>query len=229
MLEARNLNILNKANNLVFANPISFIVQSSEIWRFRGPNGIGKSSVYESFIGLRQIYQGEIVWESKITLNELSPSKRIALGIKYTPQKNAFFSDLTILENLKIVTDYLTPSDQNKEEILNHAITTFKLTEFINKLPTQLSGGQVRLSELSKLMIGPAKLALVDEPFAALDINTIEKVCEIFLHLKECGTSFFLNDHNLKAVESIADFDLALTKNTVKIIPINKKKEEVIP
>lgn len=222
MFEARNLNILNKANNIVFANNVSLKIQSNEIWRFRGPNGIGKSSVYESLIGLRPIAQGEVIWDSIISLNNLPPTSRIALGIKYTPQKNAFFKDLSIYKNLSIFAAYLVKDQKLRESSLEKTISTFQLNEFVHKLPQQLSGGQVRLSELAKLIIGNCRLALVDEPFAALDPNTIEKVCEIFSKLKEAGVSFFINDHNLKAVESISDFDLALTKNTVKIIQLKQ-------
>lgn len=221
MFEARNLNILNKANNLVFSYNLSFSIQSSEIWRFRGPNGIGKSSLYESLIGLRPIFEGEIYLDS-VSLNNLSSTQRINLGLKYTPQKNAFFNDLSVFQNLSIFANYLTSNSANHNDILDNAIETFQLNEFVHKIPSQLSGGQQRLSELSKIMIGPCKLALIDEPFAALDSNTIQHVCNIFLQLKEQGLSFFINDHNLKALESIADYDLALTKSTVKIASLKK-------
>lgn len=216
MFEARNLNILNKSNKIIFPSNISFCIQENEIWRFKGPNGIGKSSFYEALIGLRPIYQGEILLNSK-SLNRLKPTDRIALGLKYIPQKNAFFNDLSIFQNLSICTYYLCHKSK-KNDMLEKAIKTFELSEFVHKLPTQLSGGQQRLAELSKLLIGNFKLALIDEPFAALDINTIQKVCNIFSILKEEGMSLLINDHNLKAIEEIADHDISLTQNNVKII-----------
>ncbi|WP_342261740.1 ATP-binding cassette domain-containing protein [Alphaproteobacteria bacterium endosymbiont of Tiliacea citrago] len=218
MFEAKNLNVLNKANNLIFVTNVNFKINSNEIWRLRGPNGIGKSSFYEALIGLREINQGEIILNSSITLNNLSSIKRIELGLKYIPQKNSFFQDLSVYNNLCIFAEYLVPKANEREDTINKAISTFQINEFVYKTPNQLSGGQLRLCELSKLMVGKCQLALIDEPFAALDIPTIENVCEIFIKLKEKGLSFLINDHNLKALESISDFDLAITKTNVKII-----------
>jgi ABC-type lipopolysaccharide export system ATPase subunit len=219
MLTLVNVNILNKGNKLIFTQPTSFEIKSGEIWMLKGPNGIGKSSLYEALIGLRPINFGQIYIdhnEQDVLINPLPPADRVHLGLKYVSQANALFDNFSIIQNLTMCAEFLLPKAKIKEAV-NDAITKFNLGTFAHKSPYQLSGGQKRLAELSKITIGECKVVLMDEPFAAIDENKIEDVLNILVSLSENGMSIFMNDHNNAAVEKISTHQLHLTNTFTKI------------
>lgn len=215
MFKSINVNILNKANNKIFKEPINFTINDSEIWRIKGPNGIGKSSIYESLIGLRPIHGGYIYFNN-IHINNLPANKRTLLGIKYIAQNNSLFNNLTIKQNLELFAEYLEKKE-NQKSIVEKTINLFNLNNFVDKYPYELSGGQQRLSELSKIMIGPNKLILLDEPFAAIDQNIIDRLLNIFIQLKKEGSSFLINDHNTKATDQIYEHEIFIYPNYTQI------------
>lgn len=218
MFRANNFNILNKANKLLFTKNISFEINTNEIWRIIGANGIGKSSLFESLLGIRGIHHGELFFNGH-NLNKVEAWKRPSLGMKFILQGNLFFDDLSILENLKIFSEYLLNYDE-REDAVHYAIETFNLKHFVNKTPKQLSGGQRRVSELSKMVIGKNDFILLDEPFAAIDLTTVESLIYIFLILKEKGKSFLINDHNIDILTPVVDCDIIITPETK--ISLNK-------
>lgn len=216
MFKAVDLNVLNKGGKLIFNAPISFEIKESEIWMLKGTNGIGKSSLYEAFIGLRPINTGSI-YLNNILLNDKKSENRVALGLKYVPQVNALFDDISVFNNLKIFSEFLVPANE-RSFIIEKAIDLFKLKEFVYQTPNHLSGGQKRMVELSKIIFGKCFLILMDEPFAAIDEDKVDYISEIFNNLKnEEQISFFINDHNTKAVEKIASYCLNITQSSSKI------------
>ncbi len=203
----KNLNILNKAQKLIFDN-FSFEINKGEIWIAMGPNGIGKSSFWEALIGIGPIKSGKIFLNNVDITNKL-PAERVRLGMRYIAQNNALFDDISVEENLKIVAESLLRSKERKAAIEN-AVKTFWLEPLLKKKPGKLSGGQRRRVELSKIMIGPSTLILMDEPFAAVDEEFTQKINQIFIQMKKNGTSFLINDHNSFAMRSIADYCIHL-------------------
>lgn len=223
MFELKNINIINKGGTLVFKDLLSLTIQKNEIWQFKGSNGIGKTSVFESFIGLRSICQGEI-WHNDKRIDQLSPQKRIKLGIKYIGQENALFESLSVYDNLKICAEFLVEKKE-QTSVIEEALTMFALTELKHKYAGELSGGQKRLVELSKLIIGKIDIVLMDEPFAAIDEVMIEYLQNIFKKLKtEKEISFFINDHNSKAINAISNMQLEITKTKTAINILNHNK-----
>ena len=219
VFEAKKLTILNKAGVKIFSD-FSFKVQKGEIWILNGPNGIGKSSFYESLIGIQEIKKGKILLNNE-EISSLIPPERVRKGLKYTPQTNALFSQATVLENLKMISELLEKKDQRNSKI-QKAIELFSLKAIENKKAGALSGGQKRRVELSKIIIGKNDLIIMDEPFAAIDEKTTEKVSKVLLKLKEEGKSFIITDHNLSATEKIADKVIDLDGKTAVIREANK-------
>ncbi len=220
MFQAKNLYIKNKAEILVFEN-FSFTINPGEIWMIQGPNGIGKSSVYESLIGLRKIKAGSIFLNQK-NITQYDPYQRVQSGMKYIAQNNALFDDLSVMENLKIFAQSLT-SRYMQKSVISNAIELFDLKTLIDKKPEQLSGGQKRRVELSKMVIGNTSLILLDEPFAAIDKDRIKTLCQTFLTIAETfKCSFFINDHSKEDVISLSNYCITLGINkTTSIEKLN--------
>jgi len=212
VFEARNLSVLNKANRRIFAD-FSFKVGAHEIWMVEGPNGIGKSSLYEAIVGIGPIENGQIFVDGK-EITKLRPEQRVRAGIKYIPQNNALFDDISVKNNLLIFAQSLLPKNQQNTAI-DEAIELFELKDFVKKKPSELSGGMKRSVELSKIVIGPAFFIMMDEPFAAIDEIKIEKLTKLFRKIatqKRC--SFFINDHRLEEIYNLSDFCIHLGQST---------------
>lgn len=207
VFEGKNLHLLAKSGFLIFSD-FSFSLQKGEICLLLGPNGIGKSSFYESIIGLHSVEKGEF-FLNNFSINSLKPSERVRAGIKYISQSTALFDHATVLDNLEIAAEYLLPKKERKEAIDN-AIETFFLKKIKNKKTKNLSGGQKRRVDLAKILIGKADLIIMDEPFAAIDQGMIDKISNIILSLKEQGKSFIITDHNIDAIKKIGDFAITV-------------------
>jgi lipopolysaccharide export system ATP-binding protein len=216
IFEAKNLTVLNKANNIIFKN-FSFEISNHSIWMATGPNGIGKSSLWEALIGIRKFESGSIFLNNTNITNVIA-CERVRLGMKYISQANALFDDLSVLDNLIIVADSLLPKNERKQAI-EQALEAFDLTKLIKQKANNLSGGQRRRVELSKIMIGRAYLVLLDEPFAAIDEEYTYKIAHIFKTLSKQGISFLINDHNTQMVRTIANYciHLSLSQSNLQV------------
>ena len=223
IFEGKNLSILNKAGKLILNN-FSFAINAGEIWMAVGPNGIGKSSLWETLIGIGRLEKGQLLLADK-EITHLIPSERVRLGMSYIAQNCALFDDISVENNLKMVAESLLPASEHKQAV-EKAIRVFWLESLAKKRPNQLSGGQRRRVELAKIIIGKAKLVLMDEPFAAVDEEYTEKTTAIFVNMKKNGVSFLVNDHNNAAVRKISDYCIHLGqtghKNAVSIEKISK-------
>lgn len=212
VFEARDLTVFNKASRRIFSN-FSFEVNAHEIWMVEGPNGIGKSSLYEAFVGIGPIENGAIIVNGT-DVSKLRAEQRVRNGLKYIPQGNALFDDITVEDNLLIFAQSLLPKTEQKQAI-EEAIETFELQSFIKKKPCELSGGMRRSVELSKILIGPAYFIMMDEPFAAIDEIKIAKMTKLFRQIaKNKRCSFFINDHRLDDVYNMSDYCIHLGQTT---------------
>lgn len=214
VFSAKHLNIFTKAGFTIFTD-FSFDVHPGEVWCLEGPNGIGKSSFYEALIGLHSLSGGQIFLNGTC-LNDLRPAERVRIGLKYVSQNNALFFHATVLENLMICAESLLPRSLRTQAI-QKAIELFFLQDLLHKKAGELSGGQKRRVELSKIVIGEADLIMMDEPFAAIDENTIQKISKVILLLKHERKSFLVTDHHIEEARGISDYLISLGGEQAKI------------
>ena len=181
--------VLKRNNRLLFEN-FSLSLNSSQIIILKGENGIGKSTLLHSIIGLIDLFSGQI------TINGIDSQKIISNDSElffFLGHDNCLKDNLTVLENLRIWTSLvnLKPNDEEIIEKLNY----FKLNEFFNYQIKNLSSGQKRKVALSKLLFSNARLWILDEPTNGLDDES-ESLFEDLLkkHQKKKG-SVLLSSH----------------------------------
>lgn len=212
IFEARNLKILNKAKRKIFEN-FSFQINEKEIWMLSGPNGIGKSSMWEAIIGISRIEEGQIFLNNQ-DITKFPAKDKVRAGLKYISQNNALFDDVSVIDNLRIVAESLISKKSEQENAIQKAIKLFDIKEFSKRTPNELSGGQKRVVELSKIAIGKALLVMLDEPFAAVDDVRTEQLSQIFVKMRDEGCSFLINDHDRSSLRRISSFCINLDKIT---------------
>ena len=178
---------------------IDISVNQGEIAGLLGPNGVGKSTIFNLITGLIKPSYGSIKIDSKI-VNEYPiylRSKKFKIG--YVPQYGGFFHDLTLIENLKAISEITVTNKNHRNEKINFLIAKFELDAVRNVKAKHLSGGMKKRLVIALALLGDPKILLLDEPFAALDVMTIKKLQRIIVDLQsEYNISVILCDHQAR-------------------------------
>ena len=178
---------------------INISVNQGEIVGLLGPNGVGKSTIFNLITGLIKPSYGSIKIDSKI-VNEYPiylRSKKFKIG--YVPQYGGFFHDLTLIENLKAISEITVLNKNHRDEKINFLIAKFELDAVRNVKAKHLSGGMKKRLVIALALLGDPKILLLDEPFAALDVMTIKKLQKIIVDLQsEYNISVILCDHQAR-------------------------------
>tara|TARA_B100000902_G_scaffold394681_1_gene451502 strand:- start:582 stop:1358 length:777 start_codon:yes stop_codon:yes gene_type:complete len=178
---------------------INISVNQGEIAGILGPNGVGKSTIFNLITGLIKPNYGSIKIDSK-TVNDFPiylRSKKFKIG--YVPQYGGFFHDLTLIENLKAISEITIENKNHRDEKINFLIAKFELDAVRNVKAKHLSGGMKKRLVIALSLLGNPKILLLDEPFAALDVMTIKKLQRIIVDLQsEYNISVILCDHQAR-------------------------------
>ena len=178
---------------------INISVNQGEIAGLLGPNGVGKSTIFNLITGLIKPSYGSVKIDSKI-VNDFPiylRSKKFKIG--YVPQYGGFFHDLTLIENLKAISEITILNKNHRDEKINFLIAKFELDAVRNVKAKHLSGGMKKRLVIALALLGDPKILLLDEPFAALDVMTIKKLQRIIVDLQsEYNISVILCDHQAR-------------------------------
>ena len=178
---------------------INISVNQGEIAGLLGPNGVGKSTIFNLITGLIKPSYGSVKIDTKI-VNEYPiylRSKKFKIG--YVPQYGGFFHDLTLIENLRAISEMTVVNKSHRNEKINFLIAKFELDAVRNVKAKHLSGGMKKRLVIALALLGDPKILLLDEPFAALDVMTIKKLQRIIVDLQsEYNISVILCDHQAR-------------------------------
>jgi lipopolysaccharide export system ATP-binding protein len=196
---------------------ISFSVNESQIVGLLGPNGVGKSSIFNLLTGLIKPDYGSIIIDSKIVNDYPIYLRTTQFKIGYVPQYGGYFHDLTLLENLNAIGEILILNKKIRNEKINSLVAKFELDAVRDVRASNLSGGQKKRLVIALALLGNPKILLLDEPFAALDVMTIKTLQKIIVNLQsENSISIVLCDH--QARDLLTCVDTALVLSNCKII-----------
>ena len=196
---------------------ISFSVNESQIVGLLGPNGVGKSSIFNLLTGLIKPDYGSIIIGSKIVNDYPIYLRTSHFKIGYVPQYGGYFHDLTLLENLNAIGEILVLNKKIRNEKINSLVAKFELDAVRDVRASNLSGGQKKRLVIALALLGNPKILLLDEPFAALDVMTIKTLQKIIVNLQsENSISIVLCDH--QARDLLTCVDTALVLSNCKII-----------
>ena len=196
---------------------VSFAVNSGEICGLLGPNGVGKSTIFNLITGLIQPNYGSIFFENINATNYPIYLRTTKFKIGYVPQHGGYFSDLTLLENLNAIGEILIKDDNERNSKINSLISKFELDPVTNIKAKFLSGGQRKKLTIAISLLGDPKILLLDEPFAALDILTIKMLQEIIVNLQTENPlmTTILCDHQARDLLSCVDIAIVLSNGKI--------------
>jgi len=215
VIEFKNIS-LAYGNRLILDN-INFKINEGQIFGMLGPNGVGKSTIFNLITGLISPQNGKI----KIEGNDVTQypiylrSKKFKVG--YVPQYGGYFNDLTLLDNLKVISEIVIENKNLRNDKINYLISKFELDNLKDIKAKFLSGGQKKKLVIALSLMSEPKVLLLDECFAALDVLTIKMLQETIVNLQqESNITICICDH--QARDLLACVDVAMILSNGKIV-----------
>lgn len=189
-------------------NGISLDVQAGEILGVLGHNGMGKTTLLKTLMGIVPPTAGQMVFDGE-DLGALKSSSRAQLGIGYVPQGRGIFPNLSVYDNLRMgVAAY----DMDEVEAVERVLSDFpRLERLLDREGGALSGGEQQLLALARCLISEPDLILLDEPTEGIQPSIID---EIIILLKELNQR---TDVTIMLVEQSLDFITALSDRVMLI------------
>lgn len=202
---------------------INFELHKSEIFGVLGPNGCGKTTIFNSIMGICKINEGNI-FVNNIKINNLPIHERATkFRIGYIPQNSAVFLGLTCEENIRAIAEVKIKEKSLQENKIQELLSDFNLEYLKNIKAINLSGGEKKRLCISMALVSNPQILLMDEPFAALDLITIDMIKKIIVSLQKKLISVIVTDHNAKDLMNVSDRCIIISNGEV-IISGNPRK-----
>ena len=204
-------------NKITALEDLSLKIKPGERVTLTGPSGCGKSTALRLIAGLESLTSGEI-WISGQTASSqkkllIPPQER---GVSMLFQDLGLWPNLNLAANIKlgITSENLTRS--NKKRRVEETSEKFGISEWLRRKPGTLSAGQQQRVALARAMVGKPKILLLDEPFAALDLETKDEIQSNLIDV--------LNLHRPTIIQVSHDPAEALALETERIVFLRKGK-----
>lgn len=205
--------------NLVALDEVSWSVRAGELLGIIGPNGAGKSSCYDAVTAM--VSRAGKVHLRGEDVSDVPAHRLPARGLKRAFQQNAFFHDLTVIENMLAVmnddhgsgllSSILTPwaAARRRDQASRLAVTTLERfgigSEYHDRLPTAVPYGTQRMLSVALAFGTGAKVLLLDEPGAGLGGDDMERLIQLLLSLKREGLALVVIEHHMDLIMAVAD------------------------
>lgn len=215
IIEFKNIS-LSYGNRLILDN-INFKIRRGQIFGMLGPNGVGKSTIFNLITGLISPDSGKIEINGEEVNNYPVYLRTKKFKVGYVPQHGGYFNDLTLHDNLKAVGEIVIDSKNLIQNKIDTLINKFELENIKNVKAKFLSGGQKKKLVIAISLLSDPKVLLLDECFAALDVLTIKMLQEIIVNLQqENEITICICDH--QARDLLACVDTAMILSNCKIV-----------
>ena len=215
IIEFSNIS-LSYGNRLILDN-ISFKINEGQIFGMLGPNGVGKSTIFNLITGLINPNNGQIKIAGQNVNNYPVYLRTKKFKVGYVPQYGGYFNDLSLHDNLKAISEIVIENKNYRSERISYLIAKFELDNLKDIKAKFLSGEQKKKLVIALSLLSDPKVLLLDECFAALDVLTIKMLQEIIVNLQsENKITICICDH--QARDLLACVDMAMILSNGKII-----------
>ena len=174
LLEIRGLNTYYGESHIL--RNVDLTVQAGEMVCLIGRNGVGKTTLLKSLIGLLHPKVGDVLFNGD-SVNRYAPHRRARAGIGYVPQGREIIPQLTVEENLMLGMEALPGGMAKNRRIDPFVYELFPiLQEFLPRKGGDLSGGQQQQLAIARALLGQPKLLLLDEPTEGIQPNIVQDI-----------------------------------------------------
>jgi lipopolysaccharide export system ATP-binding protein len=206
-----------KFGRKIILENLNLALNKGQILGLLGPNGVGKSTIFNLITGLISPDYGNISINSEVVNQYPIFQRTLKFKIGFVPQHGGYFHDLTVYENLKAIAEITIQNQSFRDEKINSLISKFELDSIRDIKADFLCGGQKKKLVIALALVSDPKILLLDEPFAALDVMTIKTLQEIIVDLQSSSQiSVVLCDH--QARDLLACVDTAAIIHNGKVV-----------
>ncbi|MDN6885680.1 ABC transporter ATP-binding protein [Variovorax sp. CAN2819] len=188
---------------------VDLAVPRGQLTMLLGRNGAGKTTTLRTIMGLWHASQGRVRFGhgNKVVEITAQHTPQIAgLGIAYVPENMGIFSDLTVKENMLLAARGAKNAQQIDDTRLKWIFKLFPAVEkFWNHPAGKLSGGQKQMLAVSRAIVEPRELLIIDEPSKGLAPVMINNMIDAFAELKRSGVTILLVEQNINFAQRLGD------------------------
>ena len=214
IIELKNISIFYNKRQ-IFLN-LNLKINNREILGMLGPNGVGKSTIFNLITGLKDADYGEVIIDGINCTNYPINERFTKFKLGLVPQYGGLIQDLTLYENLVLVSEIHIKEKDLRKFRIDKLISQFEFESLLNIKAKHLSGGEKKKLVIAMALVNEPKILLLDEPFAALDILTIKMLQEIILNLQSTEEiSIVICDHQARDLLNCVDRAIILSKGKV--------------
>ncbi|MEM7545892.1 MAG: ATP-binding cassette domain-containing protein [Pseudomonadota bacterium] len=207
--------MVKRFGGLTATNGFSARVETGESLGLIGPNGAGKTTIFSLIMGEHRLNEGAIRLKGE-EISTLPTHERIKRGIARTYQVPRPFAEMSVAENIRVgltpdslIDMILKGPDAARERELAEAVG-FEAAD-LDRLPSELSMGDLRKLELARTLATGAEVVLLDEVFAGLTVGEITQISALINEKRAAGMTFVIVSHDLRSLEPLIDRAVAMT------------------
>ena len=199
MLQIKGLNTYYGESHIL--RDVDMNINQGEMICLIGRNGVGKTTLLKSLIGLLTPRRGEIIFNGD-SINRKRPHQRARSGIGYVPQGREIITYLTVEENLQLGLEALPGGLAKHKKIDEIVYELFPvLKQFLARKGGDLSGGQQQQLAIARALLGKPKLLLLDEPTEGIQPNIVQDIeSAVKRIISETGVGVLLVEQHLHFV-----------------------------
>ncbi|WPH18451.1 ABC transporter ATP-binding protein [Variovorax paradoxus] len=184
---------------------VDLAVPRGQLTMLLGRNGAGKTTTLRTIMGLWHASQGRVRFGDK-DIAAMQTPQIAGLGIAYVPESMGIFSDLTVKENMLLAARGARNAAEIDDTRLKWIFKLFPAVEkFWNHPAGKLSGGQKQMLAVSRAIVEPRELLLIDEPSKGLAPVMINNMIDAFAELKASGVTILLVEQNINFAQRLGD------------------------
>jgi branched-chain amino acid transport system ATP-binding protein len=224
MLSVQNVHVHYGLSHIIHG--LSLNVEAGEVIGIFGRNGVGKTTLLKTIAGWVKPSEGHISFEGK-RIDGAASDEICRLGVGFVPEDRRIFPGLTVEENLTL--GFLQVPGRSKSEhraALERVYQRLpRLRERRTQLGTTLSGGEQQMLAMARVMVGDAKLLLIDEPSEGLAPMIVEDIYGVISEMKKSRRSILLVEQNVALALKVCDRFVAIERGQIVLQgdPANEK------
>ncbi|CAA7622192.1 ABC transporter ATP-binding protein [Magnetospirillum sp. SS-4] len=211
MLEAKGIHTFYGASHVLHG--IDFRVGKGETVALMGRNGMGKSTLLKSLLGIVHPRQGKVAVHGR-DVTGWETSAVIRLGLAYVPEGRGMFHNLTVREHLAMAAR--PAPDGRRDWTFERVLETFpRLAERLDNLGTHLSGGEQQMLSIGRALMTNPRLLILDEATEGLAPLIRRDIWHVIRAIKDTGIASVIVDKNVGVLLDLADRHVILVKGEV--------------
>jgi branched-chain amino acid transport system ATP-binding protein len=184
---------------------VDLAVPRGKLTMLLGRNGAGKTTTLRTIMGLWRASAGRVSFDGQ-DITQLPTPQIAALNVAYVPENMGIFADLTVKENMLLAARGAKNADQMDDKRLAWIFKLFPAVEkFWNHPAGKLSGGQKQMLAVSRAIVEPRELLIIDEPSKGLAPAIINNMIDAFAELKASGVTILLVEQNINFAKRLGD------------------------